>query len=291
MTASGRCRPVRPRGPIPASVAIVLGWWVVAHSSGQGWVQVLGDVVAAGMLVGLVGPWFLLRRARVRAVAVPSDGAVGSPFEVAVESSRAVRMTPVDPPGPEAYGAAMVMIPVRRGVVRSVTAEVACAAPFGLQWWSRRIRLDLPAPVFVAPRRGPAAPLEPFVPAEGAEAGGGAPRPGQTGDLRAPRPYQPGDARRLVHWPASAHTGRLMVRDLERDRSRPAELVLDLPQDPDLAEDQAERALGTVLALLERGIPVLLTTDEEDGRRSGTVTTRTQAARRLAAAVARAPGG
>src|SRR5579863_379295 len=82
-----RCRPGRPWGPIPAAVGLVLGWWLVAHSSGQGWVQALGDVVSAGVLIGLIGPWVILRRVRISLGDIPADGTAGVPLEITIRRS------------------------------------------------------------------------------------------------------------------------------------------------------------------------------------------------------------
>lgn len=283
--AYGRCHPARPLGAIPASVAIVLGWWVVAHSSGQGWVQDLGDLVAAAVVVGLIGPWLALRRIRVEVVDCPADGSAGLPVEVAVRATGLVRITPVSPPGPACTEGPLVCLPESRGVFTRLSVEVACAAPFGLQWWSRRVELPLARPLYVAPRWGSVGRAPVDRPDEGRAAEGAGHHAGNDGDLRAPRPYRPGDALRLVHWPASAHTAELMVRELERPQGPPAVVTVTLPADPGEAEAEAERAYGRVLALLDAGAPVRLTTREEAGMVTATVRQRVDAARRLAAAV------
>lgn len=281
----GRSRPARPWGPIPSSAAVVLGWWLVAHSSGQGWVQDLGDVVAAAVLVGLVGPYLALRRIRVEVVDAPTDGNAGLPVTLWIRTSRPARVTPVRPAGPAAAGEELVLLAEGRGLFASLTLDVATAAPFGLQWWTRRVELALPNPLYIAPRKGPAAPLDPLLHGPGAGREGTARRAGPDGDMRTPRPYRAGDARRLVHWPASAHTGELMVRELDRPLGHPAELVVSLPPEPAAAEAEAERAFATMLALLDRDVAVLLTTSEADGPRTAVVRDRREAARRMAAAV------
>jgi len=279
----GRCHPARPWGPIPGSLALVLGWWLVAHSSGQGWVQALGDAVTAAVLLGLLGPWLALRRARVEIAHAPLDGTAGRPVEIALRRSAGIRLTPVDPPGPARTEGALEVVAARRGVVTSVTVEMATAAPFGVQWWTRRVVLALPHPLHIAPRRGRPGAVP--APAEDTAARDVPdPRPGPFGDLRAPRPYRAGDARKSVHWPATAHTGELMVRETERPRGQPPELVVDLPADPAAAEAEAERALATALALVDRHGAVLLTTTEAAGTRRGVVADARQAGRRLAAA-------
>ena len=60
-------------------------------------------------------------------------------------------------------------------------------------------------------------------------------RPGSEGDFYGVREWRPGDGRRLVHWRSSARLGKLVVRQLERPRSRDVAVVLDLwqPESPD----------------------------------------------------------
>ena len=79
-----------------------------------------------------------------------------------------------------------------------------------------------------------------------------------------------------------------MVRELERPSAEPVTLTVVLPQDPQEAELVAERALGTITRLLERGSTVLLATLEASGPVTAGVADRRGAGRRLARAVASA---
>jgi uncharacterized protein (DUF58 family) len=106
-----------------------------------------------------------------------------------------------------------------------------------------------------------------------------------SGDPRGVRPYQIGDQRRRVHWPSTAHVGRLMVREMEEPSAQSFTLKVALPADEEAAERLAERSLGTVVAILDRGCGLVLTTDEKEGQVSGPVADRLQAGRRLARAV------
>ena len=40
------------------------------------------------------------------------------------------------------------------GCTTPLTLDIASAAPFALQWWTRRVILPLPSPLHVAPRCG-----------------------------------------------------------------------------------------------------------------------------------------
>ena len=111
-------------------------------------------------------------------------------------------------------------------------------------------------------------------------------RPAAFGETRGVRPYQHGDSRRTVNWRASAHTGRLMVREMEVPTAEPVTVRVVLPPDPDEADLLAGRAFATVLALIGRQRPVMLATHEPAGDRLALVTGARDAGRRLARAVA-----
>ncbi len=291
---SGWARPARPRTPILVAAAVVAIWWLVAHNGGAGWVQFVGDLVFGTLLVGVAWPGVITSRVRLEVREAPADGVAGVPIELHVAATSRVRVRPVDPPGPEAFvGPAgrnrhsdvVTILPVRRGVYENMVLEVASAAPFALQWWSRRVTLGLPQEVHVAPRRGRP---EPPLPHQHEQAGQVVVRPRtDTGFPRGARPYVPGDARNRVHWRATAHTGALMVKELERPSGQPVTVVVDLPRDPDEAERAAERALGTVVEWLDRGAVVLLQTLEPSGTVTDLVADRRGARRRLARAVSR----
>ena len=279
------------------SVLAMIAWAVVAHNSGSGWVQAVGALLAGSLLVGLVAPAFVVRRAHCSVVAAPADGSAGRPSEVSLTTSSLLRVQPVDPPGPAVMvtprrATAVTVVPARRGEVVILAFDVASAAPFGLLWWHRRIAVPLRRPLVVAPRLGE--PDEAAFARDPVHGDEDHPRAARVGEPRGVRPYQPGDLRHWVHWPATAHAGLLMVRDMEEPRGRPVTMRVSLPADADDAERVAERAYGTVARLLGRGCAVNLVTDEPDGERAGPVAGVVDAGRRLARAAspdpARAPG-
>jgi hypothetical protein len=76
-----------------------------------------------------------------------------------------------------------------------------------------------------------------------------------------------------------------MVRELEQPAAEPVTIIVELPEDPEEAERVAECALGSVVGLLEGGVPVLLGTRESSGPLLGAVADRRSAGRRLARAL------
>jgi uncharacterized protein (DUF58 family) len=294
VTPGGRLpRPRRPGAPVLGTIVAVGVWGVVAHDSGVGWVQAVGALVAGFLLVGLVGPALAVARARCAVVSVPADAVAGGPATVEISVSTALELRPVDPPGPPALSGASArcaveLRPQRRGMLDQCTVVIASAAPFGLMWWTRTVVLVLPRPLAVAPRIGaPDTGLR--SPAAGGEVGV-RPAPGRGSELRGVRPYERGDRRHLVHWPATAHTGALMVREVERAAGGSVTVRGVLPDDPDAAEDVAQRVMGTVAELLRTGERIELVTAEPGGRVRAPVSSLADAGRRLARALPRPRG-
>ncbi|HWF16759.1 MAG TPA: DUF58 domain-containing protein [Acidimicrobiales bacterium] len=292
-------RPTRPLAPIGASIGILAIWWLVAHNGGAGWVQLLGDLVFGALLIGLVGPFFVLLRARVTLLVSPSDGTAGLPLELHIRVSTRVRVRMTEPQeievlvGPRERRAGtsdtITVVPTRRGVYETLTLDIASAAPFALQWWRRPVELRLPVALHIAPRRGRPVSVRDAPSDDLGERRHR--RRVESGSFRGVAPYRAGDNRRLVHWPATAHVGQLMVRELERPTSSAVSVHVALPADPEEAERVAERALGTVAHFLELGAHVVLDTMEERGPVSAVVADRRSAGRRLASAVARSGSG
>jgi uncharacterized protein (DUF58 family) len=267
-------------------------WAGVAHSSGSGWVQAVGALLAAVLLVGMVAPVFLLRRVSAVCTANPSDGEARDRVAVTVVTDRPLRIRPLRPTGPVARAGGpargprsveVELVPSRRGVVGSVAVELATCAPLGLLWWAREVEVGLARPLHVAPRTGRPSPLK----VGRDDRPGGAPErvPAGTGEPRGVRPYASGDPRRLVHWPVTSHAGKLMVRESERQRDDPVTVDLVLPHDPDRAEAAAERTMAQITEVLRTGHEVVLATDEPSGRVTRGVSDRVDLGRRLARAV------
>ncbi len=198
------------------------------------------------------------------------------------------------------------MTPVRRGEFERLRVRVGCDAPFGLVVASRAIDVPLARPLLV----GPATPVSVDLPEP--ETGGHGQLTvtavGHGGDtIRSVRPYVTGDPAHLVHWPSTAHTGTLVVRELEPPADRAVAVVVDLgvaaggPDGVDVmpttslqpdelpVENAVARAAAAVATLRARGVRVLLCTAEpavtvEEVGDDGTAMTR------LARATTGAPG-
>jgi uncharacterized protein (DUF58 family) len=282
---------IRRTGAVLAAFAFVL--YGVARSTGAGWDVVVLCMVVAVLVAGTVLPAVGLARVGVTASA-PRDATVGRPVAVELHlrgRARALRVRVVTPEGPWLRAdapttGATTVVAARRGVLRSVVVELRAEGPLGFVTWRRRIAVVLPSPVEVGPRPTPTAwreePRGMRPTHHEADAGDG-----RDDLLRGVRDYVDGDPIRLLHWPASAHTGTLMVRELEGPRRDHLVVVVDLRGDE--PEAIASRAAGLANAALRAGATVELATAEPDGARLGAVATPVDVGRRLARAVAAAP--
>jgi uncharacterized protein (DUF58 family) len=285
-TARGtRPRPRRAFGPIFSSLFGLAAWAAVAHNSGSGWVQALGALLAGFLAVGLLAPALAVMRARVVVVANQADAFATTPSQMEVRTNAPLAVTALTPPGPTVlvhpgqHGTATI-VANHRGELTAVRFQLASAAPFGILWWTKIVTVDLPRTLIVSPKVGlPDPVLRQAADNVGEQTGRVDAR---VGEPRGVRTYQSGDLRHWVHWPATAHAGKLMVREMEAPRSSPVVIEVALPSDLDHAERVAERYLGTVAELLSQGRTVVLVTDEVTGRHGELVTTVTDTGRRLA---------
>lgn len=287
-----RVHPLSWFAPVVGSAVSMAAWAGVAHSSGSGWVQAVGALLAAVLITGLVAPLFPARRASITCAASPSDTEAGRAVELSMVANGPVRIRPRYPAGQTVVAAGpsrgtreveVTITPDRRGVLDAVVVELASCAPFGLLWWAREVEVPLPRPLHVAPRYGRPGPIETLTD----DSTGDAPLrvPAGAGEPRGVRPYQSGDTRRSVHWPATSHVGSLMVREKERQTDDPIIVEVVLPPDPQQAEAEAERVMAAVTHHLLRGRSVILATRESGGRTVRLVRDRIDLGRRLARAV------
>lgn len=237
---------------------------------------------AVGLLAVVCGLWVALRRLDIvvtRSVR-PSRVHVGNPCTVEIEiRNRAGRATPVlrllDPVTGTA-GADLLLAPIglrrttsvayrlpttKRGIVTVGPMQVAMSDPFGLS--STRNPAAPSVEVTVLPRVDDIPPLPRSVgpDPDGSAETGSLGRSGE--DFAALRPYIVGDDLRRVHWPSSARTGDLLVRQHDIPWQGRVCVVLDLRRQAtdDVTLERAVSAAASVLRThLRRGDHVRLVT-------------------------------
>ena len=292
-----RIRPVRLARPTWSLIAVSLALIAVARTTGSGWLVVVLVSVAAVVTVSAILPVPGLLRMKVSVVA-PRDATATRPTSMQLELSgtNAPMIVRGRVPAGEWLRAevpatgSLAVTPSRRGVYDAVELEVRSAAPLGLVWWRRRLSVPLERALEVGPVPAdvPAA-----FPTGGGLAGSDDRRAtGNAADVvRSTREYVAGDPIKLVHWPATARTGAVVVKELEAPVAPTLAVVVDLRggSSEDAVEAAASRAAGVANGALRAGVPVVLLTAERDGPRIGPVGSAAEVGRRLARAVVAPP--
>ena len=293
---------MRSRLPAPASLSrpglvlalVSVGLYFIARSTGAGWDIVLLCGLGAVLLTGAIWPGVALVGVRATAAA-PRDATVGRPLPVdlalrgrarglqlrlSIDAESETGWVHADAPG----AGHVTDAPGTRGVFTEVFVEVRSSSPLGLVGWRRWVVVPLARPVEVAPRSIPTR----YDSSRGSDREAASrPRSSAAGPelTRGVREYVDGDPIRLVHWPATARTGSVMVRELEGPQRPRLVVVVDLSGATADAEIAASRASGLALAALTADAFVDLATVEPDGPRTAAVQTGLEVGRRLARAV------
>ena len=154
---------------------------------------------------------------------------------------------------------------LRRGSRHRAHAVLTSSFPLGLWRAERILRDSLSMTIFprpVTPRALEDAQDAALLDAEEEESS----RRDWAGDFHGIRAFQPGDRLKLIHWPATARAGRLMVRQFDRRLPEKYSIFFHslrlegAPQDsPDAFESALELLCGLLLHCRDRGIPLDLT--------------------------------
>jgi uncharacterized protein (DUF58 family) len=265
-------RPVKVHAGFIVLALLAGAFFGISRTSGAGWATVLVAGVIGTCLAAFVLPAIVLARPRLT-IAPAAEGTVGTSLDVEITGREGiVADVPQLGTGPFALrNGNLAAHPTRRGVVIDVAASLSSATPLGLVTWKRTIAIMLPNACEIGPQ-----PLASVMPPPQQRF--------ENGDeyLRGVRPYVPGDSIKKVHWPATARTGALAVRQYDAPAQPEIVIVVDL-SGPD-SEAIASRAAGLAGEILAGGDSVSLATHEPSGARTERVATRSEINRRLARA-------
>lgn len=119
---------------------------------------------------------------------------------------------------------------LKRGVHEASAVTLRSVAPFGVA--ERRRTLQVAGSTTVLPAVIPLGSL-PFLALDSdpERSSRSVSRRGTGPEFLGVREYRPGDSPRHVHWPSTARTGTVMVRELEEQRSRRLAIVIDTLSD------------------------------------------------------------
>ncbi len=180
--------------------------------------------------------------------------------------------------GPAERGLDAALLPARGQAVRALPtrllrratrhrARAILTSSFPLGLWRTSMELRHTVDMTIYPRPVPPRALEQaqdaaLLDAEEEES----PRRDWSGDFHGIRPFQPGDRLKLIHWPATARAGRLMIRQFDRRLPEKYSIIFhsirarNAPATgPDAFESALELLCGLILHCRDRTIPLDLT--------------------------------
>ncbi len=268
----------------PALLLILCGiLYLIANTSGAGWLYVVAAGIGAVLLVSLPAPLLVVFPAGARGMEAsrktPESGVVGEPLACTLElrnpgrfgryllevedrfAGGAARTVVARVPGRSSSGSSKeieysVENP-QRGVYSGGEIEISSGAPFGLLYGRRRLRAASEAVIY--PRTFDVDGLpQPTADGQGAGAARNTLHRGTGGEFWGVREYRPGDPARLVSWRRSArnlHTGQLAVMEFAREVQPPLSLSLDLDRRSPAAVREliVSAAASVMLQALEEG--------------------------------------
>jgi len=222
--------------------------YVFATNSQVIWLYLVSALVLGLAVVGLLAPWYTIRRLRPRLVGhsrqgfvPPLDqdrqrvfvddllylevelGDVLAPVEfVGLSDARGTAATLA---GQErtSTGIRLALVAEQRGLWRLAAVRVASSWPLGIARAERKVPLQFE--VVVHPRYA--------LPVQGRRRGthepaGASSHRGPGEEFLGLREYQHGDSQRSVHWPTTARTGRMMVIETAREASNSSAYAVNL---------------------------------------------------------------
>jgi uncharacterized protein (DUF58 family) len=260
--------------------------FLVATNTQTGWLYVVSALLAGVLVAGFLGPRTTLRGLQVRR-RMPAPATQGDQVDVEMEvfnpgsSDRALVLVEQDLPDTlpgqprtrrfliehlPAGSSVRVDCPVPaslRGYHRLPPVRLKSATPLGL-FPAQRSVPDDSGPLVVYPSPLSLAELSaPSRTARQAHQQRTSNRVGTSEDFLGIRPYSAGEDTRFIHWPATARTGQVMVREF-RGRSGPGMAVLietwAEARAGSGADSNLESAISAAAALAERarrqGLPL-----------------------------------
>ena len=253
------------------SLGVIL--YLIATSSGAGWLYVVAAVMGAVVIVSAPLPWWNVRGIEVGRRA-PVQATAGEPFECALEIKNTGRLhrhlLEVEDRFAGGAGRA-VAVRVgrhepeilrytienpRRGIYPGGEIIVESGAPFGLFYGRRRRRVA--SGIVVYPRIFDVAGLPPSAVVDverGDRSESSTLHRGPGGEFWGVREYRPGDPARLVAWKRSARglpAGRLAVVELAQETHPPFVIALNL--DPRAPREAREMVVSIGASLLLFGL-------------------------------------
>ena len=236
----------RPRKRAAALLAGAGVLFFVGTNVQAGWLFVLAAFLIGAVIAGFVMPARMLRGLQITRggpseirqfqealVDVSlSNTSKGTRLSIQIDDahlSPTRLFAPILGPG-ELTEIASLRVARRRGLFENTPITISTTAPFGVARRKRQIAVEGATLVLpVVSELGELAFIQPAPALDTAIHT--VPRRGQGPEYLGVREYRTGDSMRHVHWPSTARTGTIMVREFEQETTRRLAIVVDSSRD------------------------------------------------------------
>ncbi|GAC1336155.1 MAG: hypothetical protein NVSMB17_19720 [Candidatus Dormibacteria bacterium] len=270
---------LRPTRRLPGMLLAAAVIYVFATNSQVVWLYLVSALVLGLAVVGLLAPWYTVRRLRPGLVAHSRRGFVPPLAQdrdrvfvgdlVYLDIRLGDGLAPVEFLGMTRPGGAHVRLEgqerssaglvaavsaEQRGIMRLAGVRIASSWPLGIARAEHEAPLQFE--VVVHPRYA--------LPADARRRGtreptGSSSNRGPGEEFLGLREYHSGDSQRSVHWPTTARTGRLMVVETPRESSNSSAYLLDLGAREGAGAELAVQVAASLAAgNVATGVPVTM---------------------------------
>jgi uncharacterized protein (DUF58 family) len=250
VTSNSKPRPKKLIGPIFGTLPLMFALIGVARASGSGWVQFIGAIISSSILIGILTPMVILLRTKIKLVFLPNYLIANTENLIEIYSNKTVRIT-IEQSQPAFIRSRSSQhihyFPKHKGSVNSIALMVSTAAPLGIVWWYKKVTINLDSPLLIIPPPGRPNFAISIAHSDLEQQW----QNSVTGLIRGTKDYFVGDSLRNANWKATAHTGKLQIKEFEFPKSDTFTLNAFFPEDDDSAEQMAEAIVGTIFELLK----------------------------------------
>lgn len=269
----------------------LLGFFIAAHESGSGFVQIVGAVLFSMVLTNAVLSFFHLKSSSVTIISVPTDATTNQEFNIVLRGTKNTFLTlPDDEKNSFFFGdeeKEFSIKPSYCGLYQNAEFILSSSYPFGIIALQKKITCSFPNQVYVAPQELKTQETDRKIESITKEADF-VYRNSNSGNLKSIVDYQPGDLLSSISWSKTAQTQQILVKTHEEQMgSLNCRIEISIPNISDL--DAIEHYLGErlymIIATMEKGFNVTLRARKSDSYTDFQISNKLQAKRLIASLV------
>ncbi len=251
-----------PKHSIIAFTTLILGlllFFIAAHESGSGFVQIVGAVLFAAIISNSLISFSRVRHARITVTSVPYDGTTNHNIHIGVTGNKDILVTLDSGKTKSAFvqkdkETIFSVKPSHCGLYKEIDLIVVSSYPFGLITFHKKVTCHFPTILYVAPEPTITEKAEFELNSLTKEAKS-ARRNSNSGNLKSIVEYQPGDSISAISWSKTAQMQQLLTKTHEaqtRNENYLIEIRVPERADPATTEHYLGERLYLAVSMIER---------------------------------------